>query len=79
MSTLSDYTNYQLVESELITKGLDTLLYDITKGIPWLAQIWSEIQPYLLKGNLYLIAEVPVEVPSSIEVTFEAESSPAKE
>ena len=37
MSTLPDYTNYQLVESEMITKRLDTLLYNITKCIPVLA------------------------------------------
>ena len=75
MSILPDYTNYQLEESEMITKRLDTPLYNITKGIPWLAQKWPEIQQYLLTGNLYLIGEAPLEAPSSREVTFEPESS----
>ena len=75
MSTLPDYTNYQLEESEMITKRLDTPLYNITKGIPWLAQKWPEIQQYLLTGNLYLMGEAPLEAPSSREVTFEPESS----
>ena len=43
MSTLPDYTNYQLVESEMITKRLDTSLYNITKGIAWLVRKWPEI------------------------------------
>ena len=47
MSTLPDYTNYQLEESEMITKILDTPLYNIPKGIPWLAQKWPKIQQYL--------------------------------
>ena len=65
MSTLPEYTNYQLEESEMITKRLDTRLYNITKGIPGLAQKWPEIQQYLLTGNLYLMAEAPLEAPSS--------------
>ena len=36
MSTLPDCTDYQLEESEMITKSLDTPLHNITKGIPWL-------------------------------------------
>ena len=79
MSTFPDYTNYQLVESEMITKRLDTPLYNITKGIPWLAQKWPEIQQYLLTGNLYLMAEAPLEASSSREVTFEPESSDTKQ
>ena len=75
MSTLPDYTNYQLEESEMITKRLDTPLYNITKGIPWLAPKWPEIQPYLLTGNFYLMGEAPLEATSSSEVTLEAESS----
>ena len=56
-SILSDYTNYQLVESEMMTKRLDTPLHNITKGMPWHAQKWPEIQHYLLTGNLYLMGE----------------------
>ena len=40
MSILLDYTEYQLKESEMITKRLDILLYNITKGMSWLAQKW---------------------------------------
>ena len=79
MSTLADYTNYQLEESEMITKILDTPLYNITMCIPWLAQKWPEIQQYLFTGNLYLMGEAPLEAPSSREVTFEPESSDAKQ
>ena len=43
MSILSDYTDYQLQESEMITKRLDTPLYNIIKGIVLLAQKWPEI------------------------------------
>ena len=57
MSTLPDYANNQLEESEMITKSLHTPLYNITKGIPWLAQKWPEIKYYLLTGNLYLMRE----------------------
>ena len=74
MSTLPDYTDYQLKESEMITKRLDTPLYNITKGIPWLAQKWPEIQQYLLTGNIYLMCEGPLEAPLSREVSFEPES-----
>ena len=59
----------------MITKRLDTTLYNITKGIPWLAQKWPEIQQYLLIGNIYLLGEAPLEAPSSREVTLEPESS----
>ena len=59
MSTLPDYTNYSLVESEMITKRLDTLLYNRTKVIPWLVQKWPEIQPYLLTENRYVMEEAP--------------------
>ena len=79
MSTLPDYTNYQWEESEMITKRLDTPLYKITKGIPWLAQKWPEIQQYLLTGNLYLMGEAPLEAPSSREVTFEPKSWDTKQ
>ena len=78
MSTLPDYTNYQLEESEMITKRLDTPLYNITKGIPWLAQNWPEIQPYLLTGNHYQMGEAPLEAPSSREVTLDPAPSDTK-
>ena len=78
MSTLPDYTNNQLVESEIITTRLDTPLYNITKGIPWLAHKWPEIQQDLLTENLYLMGEAPVEATSRREVTFEPESSDTK-
>ena len=79
MSTLPDHTNYQLVESEMITKSLDTPLYNITKGIPWLAQKWPEIQLYLLTGNHNLMGRAPLEAPSSGEETLEPESSDTKQ
>ena len=79
ISTLPDYTNYQLEESEMITTRLNTILYNITKGIPWLALKWPEIQPYRLTGNLYLMAEPPLEVPSSREVPLEPKSSDTKQ
>ena len=74
MSTLPDYTDYQLKESEMITKRLDPHLYNITKRIAWLAQKWPEIQQYLLTGNLYLMGEAHLEAPSSREVSFESET-----
>ena len=77
MSTVPDYTDYQLKESEMITKRLDQPRYNIIKGILWLAQTWPEIQQYLLTGNLYLMGKAPLESPSSREVTFEPE--PAKD
>ena len=79
MSTILDYTSYQLEESEMITKRLDTHLYNITKGMPWLAQKWPEIQQYLLTGNLYLMGEAPLEAPSSRQVTFEPECLDTKQ
>ena len=79
MSTLPDYTDYQLEESEMITKRLYTPLYHITQGIPWLVQKWPEIQQYLLPGNLCLMGEAPLEAPSSREVTFEPEPSHTKQ
>ena len=78
MATLHDYTNYQLVESGMITNRLNTPLYNNTKGIPWLAQKWPEIQQDLLTGNLYLMGEAPLEAPSSRDVTFEPEDSDTK-
>ena len=69
MSTLSDYTDYQLKESEMITTRLDPPVYNITKGIPWLVQRWPEIQQYLVTGNLYLMGEASLEAPSRREVT----------
>ena len=74
MSTLPNYINYQLVESEMLTKRLDTPLYNITKGIACLAQTWPDIPHYLLTRNLYLMAEAPLEAPSSRNVTLEPES-----
>ena len=74
MSTLPDYTDYQLEETKMILRKLDPPLYNITKGIPWIAQKWLEIQQYLLTENIYLIGEAPSEAPSSREVSFEPES-----
>ena len=79
MSTLPDYTNYQLVESEMITQRLDTQLYNINKGIPWLAQKWPEIQQYLLTGHLYLMEEAPLEAQLSREGTLQPKSSDTKQ
>ena len=75
MSTLTDYTDYQLNKFEVITKRLDSCLYNIIKGIPWLVQGWPAIQQYLLTGNLCLMGQAPLEAPSSREVTFEPEPS----
>ena len=79
ISTLPDDTHYELQESEMMTKRLDTSLYNIIKGIRRLAQKWPEIPEYLWTGNLYLMAEAPVEATSSREVTFEPESSDTKQ
>ena len=79
MSTLPDYTKYQLVESDMMTQRLDTPVYDITKGIPWLAQTWPEIHLYLVIRNLYLMAGAPLEALSSREVTWEPGSSDTKQ
>ena len=38
ISTLSDYTDYQLEKTEIILRKLDSSLYNITKVIPWIAQ-----------------------------------------
>ena len=38
MSTLPDDTDYQLEETDMILRKLDPPLYNITKGIPWIAQ-----------------------------------------
>ena len=79
MSTLPDYTTYQLVESEMITKRLDIPLYNITKGITSLAPKSPEIQLYLLTRNLYPMGEARLEVQSSREVTLEPESINTKQ
>ena len=60
MSTLPDYTDYQLGETEMILRKLDPLLYNITKGIPWIVQKWPEIEQYLLTGNIYRMGEAPL-------------------
>ena len=62
----------------MLTKRLDIPLYNITKGITWLAQKWRGIQQYLLTGNFYLMGEAPLEAPSSREVTLEPGSSDTK-
>ena len=79
MSTLADYTDYQLQESEMILRKLDAPLHNITKGIPWIAQKWPGIQLYLLTGNIYLMGEARVEGPSRREILFESESVTKKE
>ena len=38
MSTLPDYPEYQLNESEMIVRKLDPPVYNIMKGIPGIAQ-----------------------------------------
>ena len=53
MSTLQDYTDYQLEESEMILRKRDPPLYNITKDTPWIAQRWLQIQHYLLTGTIY--------------------------
>ena len=75
MSTLADYTDYALKESEIITNGLYPPLDDITNCIPWLVQEWPEMQPYLLTGNIQLMDKAPLEAPLSSDVTLEPESS----
>ena len=63
----------------MITKRLYTSLYNITKGIPWLAQKWPEIQQYLQTGNIYLLGEAPLEALSTREATFERQSYKAQQ
>ena len=75
MSTVPAYTNYQLQESEMITKRVDTSLYNITNGISWLAQKWAGNQQYLLTGDLHLIGEAPLEALSTRDINLELESS----
>ena len=79
MSTLSDYTEYQLKESEMIVRKLDLHLYNPMGGIPLIALKWPEIQQYLLTGNLYLMGEAPLEGPSSRQVSFEPGGTQAEE
>ena len=79
MRTLPDYKDSQLKESEMITKRLDPPLYNIIKGISWLAQKWPEIQLYVLTGNLYLIGEALPKAPSSREESFELETAEAEQ
>ena len=55
MSTMPDYINYQLDENEIIVRKRVKPVYNITKGIPWITQKWSEMQPYLLIGKTYLM------------------------
>ena len=75
MSTLPDYTDYKLAETEMIVRQLDPPLYNITKCIPWIPQTWPEIQQYLLTGNIYLMGEAALEAASSSEVLFEPEAA----
>ena len=79
MSTLTDYTEYQLKESEMIVRKLDPPMYNIMKGMRWIAQKWPEIQQYLRTGNIYLMGEAPLEAPSSRAVSFEPASTQAEE
>ena len=79
MSTLPDYTDYQLKELEMIIRKLDQPVYNPMKGILWIALKWPEIQQYLLTGNIYLMGEAPLEAPSSREVSFEPEDTQAEE
>ena len=58
----------------MILKIPDPHLYNITKGIPGIAQKWPEIQQILLTGNIYLMGEAPWEAPSRREVSLEADS-----
>ena len=43
MSTRSDYTEYQVKESEIIIRKLELLVYNPIKGIPWIVLTWPEI------------------------------------
>ena len=79
MSTLTDDTDYQLEETEMILRKLDSPLYNIIKGIPWIAQKWPEIQRYLLKVNIYLMGEAYLESPLSREISFEPDSAQKRE
>lgn len=73
MSRLQDYTAYQLEESEMITRKLNPPLYNITKGMPWIAQRWPEIDQYLLTGNNYLMSVAYLEALLRTEVSYEPE------
>ena len=63
----------------MILRKLDPPVYNILKGIPWIAQKWPEIQQYLFTGNIYLLGEAPLEEPSSREVSFEPVNTQAEE
>ena len=44
MSTPPDHIDYQREQTEMILRKLDPPLYNITKGPPWIAQKWPDIQ-----------------------------------
>ena len=75
MSTLPDYTEYQLKESEMVIRQLYPPVYNPSKGIRWIPQKLPEIQRYLLTGNIYLMGGAALEALSSREVSFESEDT----
>lgn len=79
MSTLADYREYQLKDSEMTVRKSVPPLYYITKGIPGIAQKWPEILQYLLTGNIDQMSEAPCKAPSSREVSCERKGMQAEE
>ena len=79
MSTLPDYTEYPLKESDVIIQKLEPAVYNLIKGMPEILQKCTEIQQYLLTGNMNLMGEGPLEATSSREVSFEPEGAQAEE
>lgn len=59
----------------MITKKLNTHVYQNTKAITWLAQQCSKIQHRHVKGNIYMMGKASLEGPSSTEVSLELEYS----
>ena len=57
VSTVPDYTDYQRQETEMILRKLDPPPENITKGMPWIAQTWPEVQQSLLIGIIYIMGQ----------------------
>lgn len=68
MSTLIDYTDYELATAEIMQRKVDTGFANIIKGSSWIAKQWPGIAQCLTTGNIYLMGVAPLAVPSSREV-----------
>ena len=71
MSTLLEYIDYQLKDTEMILNQLNTSLYNMTNGILCIVQKWLEIPLHLLTENTNLMGEVCLQVVCSTVQTFD--------